>query len=326
MRNHRETLAKFKGRYHPARDGDAHDRADARNRSLRLLARAGADRHRRTARHRRAAPRLDAGACVEPRRALDTETKRLDGAGAGHALCGPIAVNGALKGQTLAIEFVEIRTGSWGWTGGGGSSTPLNDRLGVSDEPWSFFEWTLDSHAGTAVNQYGYIVDLRPFMGVVGMPPDEPGSHPTGPPRSCGGNIDCKELVAGSTLYLPISVHEALLSTGDGHGRQGDGEVSGMAIECPMERVEIRLDVLDEPRLEMPRAHTPIGWITFGFGDVIEDAIHQATYEMLDFLVERGFQRKQAIAFASVVVDVRVTQLVNGTVGAHAVLHDAYYR
>ncbi len=270
---------------------------------------------------------MDAGACLAPRRATDTVTERMDGAGEGHALCGPVFVRGAQAGQTLEVEFVEIRTGSWGWTGGGGFSSPLNDRLGVTDEPWAFFEWTLDPDKGTACNQYGHIVDLRPFMGVIGLPPDEPGSHPTGPPRFCGGNLDCKELVAGSKLYLPITVPGALFSIGDGHGRQGDGEVSGMAIECPMERVEVKLTVTDEPKLKMARAQTPSGWITFGLGENIEDAVHQATDEMLDFLVERGFHdRKYAIAFASVVVDVRITQLVNGVVGAHAVLPLEAYR
>ncbi len=266
---------------------------------------------------------LDAGAHLEPFKGGDV--KRMDGAGPGHALCGPIAVNGAKQGMTLAVEFVDIRPGVWGSTGGGGYPSTLNEHVGVQDEPMTWFAWTLDPDANTAVNQYGYIVDLRPFMGVVGMPPDEAGSHPTGPPRFCGGNLDCKELVAGSTLLLPISVDGALLSIGDGHGRQGDGEVSGMAIECPMERVEVKLDVLDE-RLAMPRARTPSGWITFGLADDIEAAIHQAIDQMLDLLVERGFQRKQAMAFASVVVDVRVTQLVNGVVGAHAVLPNEYYR
>lgn len=268
---------------------------------------------------------LDAGAHLEPFTG-QRDAKRMEGAGEGHALCGPIAIKGATKDRTLAVELIEVRPGTWGSTGGGGYDSKLNERVGVRDEPMTWFAWTLDPHAGTAVNQYGHIVDLQPFMGVIGLPPDEAGSHPTGPPRFCGGNLDCKELQAGSTLYLPITVDGALFSIGDGHGRQGDGEVSGMAIECPMDRVEVRLSVLDEPRLKMPRANTPVGWITFGLADTIEEAIHMAIDEMLDFLVERGFQRKQAIAFASVVVDVRITQLVNGVVGAHAVLPHEYYR
>jgi acetamidase/formamidase len=267
---------------------------------------------------------LDAGAHLEPFKGA--ESKRMEGAGPGHALCGPVFVRDARPGGTLEVELIEIRPGTWGSTGGGGYDSKLNERVGVREEPMIWFAWTLDPDAGTAVNQYGHVVDLRPFMGVVGLPPNESGSHPTGPPRSCGGNLDCKELVAGTKLYLPITVPGALFSIGDGHGRQGDGEVSGMAIECPMERVTVRLSAVDEPRLKMPRADTPAGWLTFGLHENIEDAIHMAIDEMLDFLVERGFQRKQAIAFASVVVDVRITQLVNGVVGAHAVLPHEYYR
>ncbi len=268
---------------------------------------------------------LDAGAYAEPRLAKDWETPRVEGAGAGHALCGPIRINGARAGQTLAVEFKEIRPASWGWTGGGGFDSPLNERLKLTDEPWSFLQWTLDADEGTAVNQYGHIVDLRPFMGVIGMPPDEPGHHSTTPPRPCGGNIDCKELRADSTLYLPIAVDGALFSIGDGHGRRGDGEVSGMAIECPMDRVEVTLTVVDDPKLTMPRARTDEGWLTFGFHEKIDEAIAIALEQMLDLLVERGFQRKQAIAFASVVCDVRVTQLVNTVVGAHVVLPHEFY-
>ena len=92
--------------------------------------------------------------------------------------------------------------------------------------------WELDGEHGRCG---GYEVELRPFLGVLGMPPVEPGVHSTGPPRPQGGNIDCAELVAGTTLFLPIPFDGALFSAGDGHARQGDGEVSGTAIECPAE-------------------------------------------------------------------------------------------
>lgn len=99
----------------------------------------------------------------------------------------------------------------------------MNNRLGVEKEA-TLLSWILDAAAMIGVNQLGHKISLRPFMGVMGMPPDEPGIHSTIPPRSCGGNLDCKELVAGSSLYLPISVPEALFSVGDGHAAQGDGE------------------------------------------------------------------------------------------------------
>ena len=115
------------------------------------------------------------------------------------------------------------------------------------------FDWTLDGD--TATDERGKTVSLAPFMGVIGMPPPEPGVHSTGPPRKWGGNIDCKLLVAGTTLYLPIPLDGAVLSAGDGHAAQGDGEVSGTAIECPLERAQVTLDA-ERPRAALAdRAH-----------------------------------------------------------------------
>src|SRR5207247_9765369 len=128
----------------------------------------------------------------------------------------------------------------------GGWSSPSNDRLGVSDRPGIVHAWTLDAETMTGRNHHGHTISLRPFMGILGMPPDEPGRHSTSPPRIWGGNLDCKELVAGSTLYLPIPVAGALFSVGDGHAAQGDGEVSGTAIECPMDRVELTFRVRED--------------------------------------------------------------------------------
>ena len=264
---------------------------------------------------------LDASGFLEKRKAEGT-TPQMDrkGAGFGHTLCGPVAVRGAKAGQTLEVEIIDVRPGDWGWTGSGGFSTPLNDRLGVSENGLMMI-WTIDVDAGTAVNQWGHIVALRPFMGVMGMPPAEPGPHPTAPPRPCGGNLDCKELTRGTKLYLPIAVDGALFSLGDGHGAQGDGEVSGMAIECPMEHVEVKLTVLDEPKLTMPRAWTPEGWLTFGLHQELQEAVAIAIDQMLDLMDELlGQPRTTALGLASLFVDVRITQLVNGVVGAHAVL------
>ena len=153
------------------------------------------------------------------------------------------------------------------------------------------------------------------------MPPPEPGVHPTYPPRVWGGNLDCKELVAGSTLFLPIPVAGALFSAGDGHARQGDGEVSGLAIECPLERAEVTLEVRSDLELETPVADTPAGWVTFGLHENLDVAAAFATSAMLDLMErELGLTRKEALAFASVVVDLRVTQVVNGVRGVHALL------
>ncbi len=244
---------------------------------------------------------------------------------AGHALIGPIEVRGARVGQTLEIAVDELRVGAGGVTEAGGFSTPLNERLGVADGETVTVLWTLDADAAVGRTDSGREVALRPFLGVIGMPPDEPGIHPTAPPRPCGGNIDCKELVAGTTLYLPISVDGALLSAGDGHAAQGDGEVSQLAIEAPVERAQLTLSVRDDIALTSPIAWTPEAWLTFGFDEDLDEAAALAIDGMLDLMMrEHGLERREALAFASVVVDLRVTQMVNGVRGIHARLaHDA---
>ena len=172
------------------------------------------------------------------------------------------------------------------------------------------------------MTERGLHVALAPFLGVMGMPPDEAGRHSTAPPRRSGGNIDCKELVAGTTLYLPISVDGALFSAGDGHAAQGDGEVSGTAIECPVERAELTLE-LSDLELRTPIARTGASWIAFGFSEDLDLAAEEAMATMLD-LMEREFQldRDYALALSSVIVDLRVTQIVNGVKGVHAMLRD----
>jgi acetamidase/formamidase len=153
------------------------------------------------------------------------------------------------------------------------------------------------------------------------MPPAEPGVHPTAPPRATGGNIDCKELVAGSTLYLPVAVPGGLFSVGDGHALQGDGESSTTAIECPMDRVTLTFGLRPDMRLTTPRANTPAGWITLGFDENLQEATMIALSAMLDLMVEQhDLTRLQALALASLVVDLHVTQIVNGVRGVHAIL------
>ena len=241
---------------------------------------------------------------------------------AGHALCGPVFVRGAAPGTTLAVEIGELRVGTWGWTVAGGRDLGGYDRIGAGAVlPQARLRWTLDPDRLVGRDQHGHELALRPFLGVIGTPPDAPGRHPTAPPRPTGGNIDCKELVAGSTLYLPVTVPGALVSAGDGHARQGDGEVGGTAIECPMARADLTFRLRPDLRLTTPRAETPAGWLTFGFAEDLDEATAIALGAMLDLLRERhGLERSEALALASLVVDLRVTQIVNGVRGVHAVL------
>jgi acetamidase/formamidase len=225
----------------------------------------------------------------------------------GHALCGPIEVRGARAGATLVVDVVQVTPRDWGITFAGETSVV----------------WRLDATSGTADD--GTVVALAPFLGVVGMPPAEAGVHSTIPPRRSGGNIDCKELTVGARLFLPIEVDGALVSAGDGHAAQGDGEVSGTAIECPLDAAELRFDVREDITLRMPIARTDRAWIAFGFDRDLDVAADLALQTMLDLIErEHGVSRDRALALASVCVDLRVTQIVNESKGVHAVLrHDA---
>ncbi len=196
----------------------------------------------------------------EPVRFADRDPDRGDG----HCLNGPIAIRGAEPGTTLEIRIDSIRVGSHGWTTAGGWPHEVHKRLGFTDPPEAFLYWTLDPDTNTGRDQLGHTIDLHPFMGVMGMPPDEPGRHPTHPPRVTGGNLDCKELVAGTSLFLPVAVPGGLFSVGDGHAAQGDGEICVTAIECPMERVELTFFLHSEMRISAPRAKTKDSWVTLG--------------------------------------------------------------
>ena len=231
----------------------------------------------------------------------DVEPERPEGAG--HALEGPFEVRGARAGQTLAVHIDEVVPRDWGRTWADGET----------------FTWSLEGDWWRVGERR---IRSAPFLGVIGMPPAETGEHSTTPPRRWGGNIDCKELVAGSTLFLPMPVDGALLSAGDGHAAQGDGEVSGTAIECPLERATLTLDV-DDRDLRSPIARTAESWIAFGFHEDLDAAAEEALETMLDLMErELGASRPESLALASVAVDLRVTQVVNQVKGVHAVLRD----
>ncbi|WP_235876661.1 acetamidase/formamidase family protein [Saccharopolyspora terrae] len=237
----------------------------------------------------------------------------------GHCLTGPIAVRGAKPGMVLAVHFEELTPAGWGWTATAGKDDWLMRRLRVADAERTWLLWELDGETGT--DQHGHTVRLEPFLGVVGMPPEEPGEHSTIPPRpEGGGNIDCRELVAGSTLYLPVTVPDAMLLLGDGHARQGDGEVGGTAIECGM-TTRVRLDLVVDRPVPGIHAETPSGLVTFGFDTDLNEATATALSAMVDWLqIEQALDRGAALALAGATVDMRITQIANQTWGVHAVL------
>lgn len=244
----------------------------------------------------------------------------------GHCLVGPVAIRGAEPGMTLVVHINRVDPGTWGQTLAGGWDSHVNRWFGLLDDSdkfdaWWTMEWDAETRSGTGQASIGYEVPLNPFFGVIGMPPTDPGWHSTAPPRLTGGNLDCKELVAGSTLYLPIHSTGGLVSLGDGHGTQTDGEVSGTAIECPIDYAEITYDLLQEQILPGPWAETAAGTITFGFDEDLDNASLKALQAMTTLLGLRyGMTTQEALVMASVAVDLRVTQIVNGVQGVHAVL------
>lgn len=244
----------------------------------------------------------------------------------GHCLTGPIAVSGAQPGSLLALRLISLTPDPWGWTAAAARDTPVSRRLGLGEGPPSWLLWDIDAAGGTATDHLGHTVATAPFLGVMGLPPAEPGAHSTIPPRpEGGGNIDCRELVAGSTLYLPVTVAEAMLCLGDGHAAQGDGEVAGTAIECAM-TTEVVLDLVDATNTPAAiHAVTPRARITFGFSPDLNEAMGDALAAMVTWMQGLfGLDRGAALALASPTVDLRVTQVANDTWGVHAVLsHDA---
>ena len=235
-----------------------------------------------------------------------------------HPMTGPVWVEGAEPGDVLevrirAFEFLH----PYGVTG----FLPDNGTLPI-EFPYTRFRLVrFDARAGTAAFGPGITLRLAPFFGSIGVAPSPlVGRISSGPPGHHAGNLDNKELVAGSTLFIPVHVPGALLSFGDGHAMQGDGEVSLTALETSL-RGTVEVIVRKGLRLGWPRAETPTHFIAMGLHTDLDEAARLATREMIDFLVaEKGMTRDDAYMLCSLAVDLRVTQLVDGTKGVHAML------
>lgn len=245
----------------------------------------------------------------------------------GPCLCGPIHIAEARPGDVLAVTVESIRTADWGWTYVG--KTPLNaafiEALGLADTPGEVIRWTLDQTQGLAHSQHGQTVRMAPFFGTMGLPTSTPGWQTGWYPQRTGGNMDCKELVEGATIYFPVEVAGGLFSLGDAHASQTHGELAGSAIECPVEEASLYFVNHREHPLPFLHAHTPAGWVTFGFAPTLDEAVPQAVTHMLMILEhELKVSRIRALGLASTLVDLHITQVVNGVQGVHALLrHDA---
>ena len=247
-----------------------------------------------------------------------------------HIITGPVAVRGAEPGDVLRIDILAIEPGAdWGFCG----FRPLFGTL-PEDFPYArMLHIPVDRAAGTATIPMmvregggGITLPLAPFFGVMGVaPPPEWGRISTKEPRAHGGNLDNKELVAGTTLFLPVHVAGAMFSAGDGHGMQGDGEVCINALEMCLTGT-FRLGVekgggASDPALRFPRAETPTHYVTMGLNEDLDLAMKGALREMIAFIASRtNLSPADAYQFCSLAVDFRVTQTVNGEKGVHGML------
>ena len=235
-----------------------------------------------------------------------------------HPLTGPIYVEGAEPGDVIEIKMLGFEyLHPYGVTGFRPGSGTLPDEF-----PYARFKKVpIDAKAGTAAFGNGITLKLAPFWGSIGVaPPILMRRVSSGPPGAHAGNLDNKELVAGSSLFLPVHVPGALISIGDGHALQGDGEVTITALETSL-RGTVQIFVRKGKPIRWPRAETPTHFITMGLHPDLNEAAKMATREMIDFLMsERGLSRDDAYILCSLAVDLHVTQNVDDTKGVHAML------
>ena len=227
---------------------------------------------------------------------------------------GPVFVLGAHPGDVLEVEILEVRTNAWGWTAIVPGFGLLPDDF---PEPWL----RISRIEGDRVRfGDGFELPSRPFPGTIGVVPDSTGPHSILPPSRFGGNIDIRYLTAGTKLLLPVGVEGALLSVGDGHAAQGDGEVCGSAVETGMKialRLRLRRDLrIVAPQLSVPTAGVPTFsdgiYVTTGVAEDLHEAARAAVRAMIDHLVTRyGTAPEEAYALTSIAADLRVHEVVN---------------
>lgn len=239
----------------------------------------------------------------------------------GHILTGPVAVKGAQLGDVLEVEIVDVTCRqNWGWN----IIRPLAGTLPDDFQQGRTTIIPMDLDTMTARLSWGLKLPLRPFFGVMGVaPPPSWGRISTIQPRAHGGNLDNKELVAGTTLYLPVFAEGALFSCGDGHGAQGDGEVCVTAIETALSGT-FRLTRRTDMHLAHPRAQTPTHLITMGIHPDLDQCVEIALRDMIAWIVKRtGLAREDAYMLCSLAGDLRITQTVNGNKGVHMMMQTA---
>ena len=241
-----------------------------------------------------------------------------------HILTGPIYVREAQVGDVLEVRIVDIALRQdWGFN-------LFRAYMGTIPEDFPYFRLmhvALDAASNMATLPSGLKVPMAPFFGQLAVaPPKAYGRQNSKEPREFGGNLDCKDLVAGTTIYLPVWNDGALFSTGDGHAAQGHGEVDGTAIETSLEGT-FDFVVRKDLGWKMPRAETPTHLIAFGLDASLDAAARQALKEMISWIVAlTGIHKDEAYALCSFVGDLHVTQTVNGVKGVHAMMAKSILR
>ena len=231
---------------------------------------------------------------------------------------GPIYVDGAEPGDILKVTIEAFHPSGFGWTANIPGFGLLADQF--PDPHLRVWDYDADSMAPALWSGIGK-VPLKPFAGTIGLAPAEPGLHSIVPPRRMGGNMDIRDLTAGTTLYLPVEVAGALFSVGDTHAAQGDGEVCGTAIESPMD-VELTLDLIKQEPLDFPRFSTPgpvtrhldaKGYeVTTGIGPDLMEGAKAAVAAMIDHLGKtKGLSSEDAYILCSVAGDLRISEIVD---------------
>ena len=231
-----------------------------------------------------------------------------------HALTGPITIKAAAPGDTLELEILHVSHKGWGWSSVIPGLGFLKERFA---EPF-LFHWTLEGSLSRSL--FPAVVPLRPFCGVMGVAPAEPGEFRTRPPGVFGGNMDVRELCAGAKLYLPVFNSGALFSAGDAHAAQGDGEVCINGIECPADvTLRFRLHrhrAISAPLIESAESRSPDAaadsWIVVESDQDAVAAARAATSRMIDLLADYwGFSPVHAYLLCSVAMKLRLSQVVN---------------
>jgi acetamidase/formamidase len=242
----------------------------------------------------------------------------------GHILTGPIYIEGAAPGDTLEVRIESVKLAiPYAYNAFGPRSGTIPE-----DFPRSKMRIIpLDAVKMVARFAEGIEVPLRPFFGSMGVaPPETSGRVNSAPPGIHAGNLDNKELVAGTTLLIPVHVPGALFQVGDGHAGQGDGEVDITALETSLTGT-LRFFVRKGAHLNWPRAETPTHFIAMGIDKDLDEAMKIAVREAVDLIVaEKKLDRDDAYMLCSVAVDFHITQVVDGTKGVHAMIPKAIFK